>query len=180
MVWGGGTWHQGARGDPVITPGVAATTPEIVRCRTAAPNKSTHLVQACHDGPRDRPPGTISAFPAAAEPEAKGSRGRGQDGGRKTSLDGKGTRCDDQGDLYVPSRAAATASLVLALAKPTPPLPARAQSPFGNAKPREAVIAGRVGKTEEEVLKEEVKSTYKLHVSPCSVAWWAGVAGQEV
>lgn len=44
------------------------------------------------------------------------------------------------------------------------PIPARAQSPFGNAKPREAVIAGRVGKTEEEVLREEVKSTYKLHV----------------
>ncbi|KAL6772001.1 hypothetical protein ACKKBG_A28595 [Auxenochlorella protothecoides x Auxenochlorella symbiontica] len=38
------------------------------------------------------------------------------------------------------------------------------KSPFGNAKPREAVIAGRVGKTEEEVLREEVKSTYKLHL----------------
>lgn len=37
------------------------------------------------------------------------------------------------------------------------------QNPFGEAKPREAVIASRVGKTEEEILKEEVKKE-KLHV----------------
>lgn len=37
------------------------------------------------------------------------------------------------------------------------------QSPFGAAKPREVVIATRVGKTEEDVLKEEVKKE-KLHV----------------
>lgn len=40
----------------------------------------------------------------------------------------------------------------------------RLQSPFGEAKPRETVIAARVGKTEEEVLLEEVKKD-KLHVS---------------
>lgn len=40
----------------------------------------------------------------------------------------------------------------------------RLQSPFGDAKPREVVIAQKVGKTEEEVLKEEV-SKEKLHVS---------------
>lgn len=53
------------------------------------------------------------------------------------------------------------------------------QSPFGNAKPREAVIAGRVGKSEEEVLKEEVNTQYKLHVrgngrmafTVCCSAW---------
>lgn len=38
------------------------------------------------------------------------------------------------------------------------------QNPFGAAKPREAVIAEKLGKTEEEVLKEEV-SKEKLHVS---------------
>lgn len=37
------------------------------------------------------------------------------------------------------------------------------QSPFGAAKPREVVIATRVGKTEEDVLKEEVKKE-KLHL----------------
>lgn len=42
--------------------------------------------------------------------------------------------------------------------------PPRLQSPFGDAKPREVVIAQKVGKTEEEVLKEEV-SKEKLHVS---------------
>lgn len=36
-------------------------------------------------------------------------------------------------------------------------------SPFGEAKPRETVIAARVGKTEEEVLLEEVKKD-KLHL----------------
>jgi hypothetical protein len=38
------------------------------------------------------------------------------------------------------------------------------QNPFGAAKPREAVIAEKTGKTEEEVLKEEL-SKDKLHVS---------------
>lgn len=42
-------------------------------------------------------------------------------------------------------------------------LPCPPQSPFGNAKPREAVIASRVGKSEEEILKEEVLKE-KLHV----------------
>ena len=37
------------------------------------------------------------------------------------------------------------------------------QNPFGAAKPREAVIAEKLGKTEEEVLKEEVTKE-KLHV----------------
>lgn len=37
------------------------------------------------------------------------------------------------------------------------------QNPFGAAKPREAIIAEKLGKTEEEVLKEEV-SKEKLHV----------------
>jgi hypothetical protein len=37
------------------------------------------------------------------------------------------------------------------------------KSPFGAAKPREVVIATRVGKTEEDVLKEEVKKE-KLHL----------------
>ncbi|KAL4442924.1 hypothetical protein ABPG77_008415 [Micractinium sp. CCAP 211/92] len=37
------------------------------------------------------------------------------------------------------------------------------KSPFGDAKPREVVIAQKVGKTEEEVLKEEV-SKEKLHL----------------
>jgi hypothetical protein len=37
------------------------------------------------------------------------------------------------------------------------------QNPFGAAKPREAIIAEKLGKTEEEVLKEEVKKE-KLHV----------------
>ena len=45
-----------------------------------------------------------------------------------------------------------------------PRRPARLQNPFGAAKPREAVIAAKLGKTEEEVLKEEV-SKEKLHVS---------------
>ena len=43
------------------------------------------------------------------------------------------------------------------------------QSPFGDAKPREAIIASRVGKTEEEVLKEEVQKE-KLHVSGAAAA----------
>ncbi len=34
---------------------------------------------------------------------------------------------------------------------------------FGDAKPREVVIADRVGKSEEDILKEEVKKE-KLHV----------------
>lgn len=38
------------------------------------------------------------------------------------------------------------------------------QSPFGAAKPRELIIAQRVGKSEEEILKEEVQKD-KLHVS---------------
>jgi hypothetical protein len=42
------------------------------------------------------------------------------------------------------------------------------QSPFGAAKPREVVIATRVGKTEEDVLKEEVKKE-KLHVRGCYI-----------
>lgn len=37
------------------------------------------------------------------------------------------------------------------------------QNPFGDAKPREQVIAQRVGTTEEDVLKEEVKKE-KLHL----------------
>lgn len=40
---------------------------------------------------------------------------------------------------------------------------------FGDAKPREVVIADRVGKSEEDVLKEEVQKE-KLHV--CVVVWW--------
>jgi hypothetical protein len=44
------------------------------------------------------------------------------------------------------------------------------QNPFGDAKPREAIIASRVGKTEEEILKEEVKKE-KLHVSSPSRYW---------
>lgn len=49
------------------------------------------------------------------------------------------------------------------------------QNPFGDAKPREAIIASRVGKTEEEILKEEVKKE-KLHVRQlagptCLLAW---------
>ena len=39
------------------------------------------------------------------------------------------------------------------------------QSPFGEAKPREVVIAQREGKAEDEVLKEEVKRE-KLRVRP--------------
>lgn len=39
------------------------------------------------------------------------------------------------------------------------------QNPFGAAKPREAVLATRVGKKEEEILKEEVLKE-KLAVSP--------------
>ena len=39
------------------------------------------------------------------------------------------------------------------------------QNPFGAAKPREAVLANRVGKKEEEILKEEVLKE-KLQVSP--------------
>ena len=38
------------------------------------------------------------------------------------------------------------------------------QSPFGAAKPRERVIAERAGKSEEDVLKEEVQKE-KIHVS---------------
>jgi hypothetical protein len=38
------------------------------------------------------------------------------------------------------------------------------QNPFGAAKPRELVIAQRVGKTEEEILLEDAKKQ-KLHVS---------------
>ena len=47
---------------------------------------------------------------------------------------------------------------------PPPARRPRPQNPFGAAKPREAVIAEKLGKTEEEVLKEEV-SKEKLHVS---------------
>ena len=39
------------------------------------------------------------------------------------------------------------------------------QNPFGAAKPREAVLATRVGKKEEDILKEEVLKE-KLAVSP--------------
>ncbi len=49
------------------------------------------------------------------------------------------------------------------------------QSPFGEAKPREAIIASRVGKTEEEILKEEVKKE-KLHVRRA----WAGLGWAEL
>lgn len=37
------------------------------------------------------------------------------------------------------------------------------QNPFGDAKPREQVIAQRVGRSEEDILKDEVKKE-KLHV----------------
>lgn len=33
-----------------------------------------------------------------------------------------------------------------------------AQNPFGAAKPREAVLSTRLGKSEEEILKEEIRS----------------------
>lgn len=39
------------------------------------------------------------------------------------------------------------------------------QNPFGAAKPREAVLANRSGKTEDEILKEEL-SKDKLKVHP--------------
>lgn len=39
------------------------------------------------------------------------------------------------------------------------------QNPFGAAKPREAILATRVGKKEEDILKEEVLKE-KLAVSP--------------
>ena len=38
------------------------------------------------------------------------------------------------------------------------------QSPFGEAKPRELIIATREGKSEEDILRDEVKKE-KLHVS---------------
>jgi hypothetical protein len=38
------------------------------------------------------------------------------------------------------------------------------QSPFGAAKPRELVIAVREGKSEEDILRDEVKKE-RLHVS---------------
>ena len=43
------------------------------------------------------------------------------------------------------------------------------QSVFGAARPRETIIAARVGKTEEEILKEEVqkeKIKVREHVPP--------------
>ena len=56
------------------------------------------------------------------------------------------------------------------------------QNPFGAAKPREAVLATRVGKKEEDILKEEVLKE-KLAVSPslcqespcptCAASWQA-------
>lgn len=48
------------------------------------------------------------------------------------------------------------------------------QNPFGAAKPREAVLANRVGKKEEEILKEEVLKE-KLQVSPDCLASWIKV-----
>lgn len=39
------------------------------------------------------------------------------------------------------------------------------QNPFGAAKPRESILANRVGKKEEDILKEEVLKE-KLAVSP--------------
>lgn len=45
------------------------------------------------------------------------------------------------------------------------------QNPFGDAKPREAVLASRTGKTETEILVEEVKAE-KPKVS--AAEWQAG------
>ncbi len=45
------------------------------------------------------------------------------------------------------------------------------QNPFGDAKPREAVIASRTGKSEEEILKEAVKSERPKVGCVCSVAF---------
>jgi hypothetical protein len=71
-----------------------------------------------------------------------------------------------------------------------PPAPPRhLQNPFGAAKPRETVIAAKMGKTEEEVLKEEV-SKEKLHVSDQKTRgrpglpvkaryWWAGCCRRD-
>jgi hypothetical protein len=42
------------------------------------------------------------------------------------------------------------------------------QNPFGDAKPREAVLASRTGKSEAEILVEEVKAE-KPKVRPGSV-----------
>jgi hypothetical protein len=44
------------------------------------------------------------------------------------------------------------------------------QNPFGNAKPREAVLASRTGKSETEILVQEVKSE-KPKVPRRSSSW---------
>ena len=44
------------------------------------------------------------------------------------------------------------------------------QNVFGAAKPREAVIAERTGKTEEEILREAVRAE-KLRVRPPAATW---------
>jgi hypothetical protein len=50
------------------------------------------------------------------------------------------------------------------------------QNPFGDAKPREKVLATRTGKSETEILKEEVKAE-KPKVGANSTATAAAVSG---
>lgn len=45
----------------------------------------------------------------------------------------------------------------------TEPHASRAQNPFGDAKPREAILAAKTGRTEEEIVREEASKT-KIHV----------------
>jgi hypothetical protein len=60
---------------------------------------------------------------------------------------------------------------------PRPVAPA-AQNPFGEAKPREAVLSTRLGKSEEEILKEEIKSERpKVGYRGRHVSVWGGVCG---
>lgn len=42
------------------------------------------------------------------------------------------------------------------------------QNPFGSAKPRETVLAAKLGKKEEDILKEEL-SKDRINVNSCSI-----------
>lgn len=43
------------------------------------------------------------------------------------------------------------------------------QNPFGDAKPREAILAAKTGRTEEEIVREEASKT-KIHVCVVSTS----------
>ena len=80
---------------------------------------------------------------------------------RQQSIDGKVRNTDDAKSPPLTQRSMPSLSRIDHHRNPIPP--DYIQSPFGAAKPREVIIATREGKSEEDILKEEVKKE-KLHL----------------